>query len=47
MSNPILQLRDISIYQRESLMLSNVNVEINKEEIVYLIDKKEPEKVVL
>ena len=39
MSNPILQLKDASIYQGDSLVLSKVNVEINKGEFVYLIGK--------
>jgi len=39
MSNPILQLKDASIFQGESLVLSNVNVEINKGDFVYLIGK--------
>ncbi len=39
MSKPILQLKDASIYQGENLILSNVNVEINKGEFVYLIGK--------
>lgn len=39
MSKPILQLKDASIFQGESLVLSNVNVEINKGEFVYLIGK--------
>jgi cell division transport system ATP-binding protein len=39
MSQPILQLKNASIYQGESLVLSNVNVEINKGEFVYLIGK--------
>ncbi|GAL68864.1 cell division ATP-binding protein FtsE [Jejuia pallidilutea] len=39
MSETILQLKDASIYQGESLVLSNVNVEINKGEFVYLIGK--------
>ncbi|APY10092.1 phosphonate ABC transporter ATP-binding protein [Seonamhaeicola sp. S2-3] len=39
MSNTILQLKDASIYQGDSLVLSNVNVEINKGEFVYLIGK--------
>ena len=30
MSTPILQLKDASIYQGDSLVLSEVNVEINK-----------------
>ncbi len=39
MSNPILQLKNASIFQGESLVLSNVNVEINKGDFVYLIGK--------
>ncbi|MEP5340492.1 MAG: ATP-binding cassette domain-containing protein [Algibacter sp.] len=39
MSTPILQLKDASIYQGESLVLSDVNVEINKGDFVYLIGK--------
>ena len=39
MPNPILQLKDVSIFQGDSLVLSNVNVEINKGEFVYLIGK--------
>ncbi|SFZ92694.1 cell division transport system ATP-binding protein [Flaviramulus basaltis] len=39
MSNPILQLKDASIFQGESLVLSKVNVEINKGDFVYLIGK--------
>ena len=39
MSNPILQLKDASISQGDNLVLSNVNVEINKGEFVYLIGK--------
>ncbi|MDP5158704.1 MAG: ATP-binding cassette domain-containing protein [Flaviramulus sp.] len=39
MSNPILQLKDAAIYQGDSLVLSNVNVEINKGDFVYLIGK--------
>lgn len=39
MSDIILQLRDASIFQGENLVLSNVNVEINKGDFVYLIGK--------
>ncbi|TXE08094.1 ATP-binding cassette domain-containing protein [Seonamhaeicola algicola] len=39
MPNTILQLKDAAIYQGDSLVLSNVNVEINKGEFVYLIGK--------
>lgn len=39
MSKPVLQLKDVSIFQGDSLVLSNVNVEINKGDFVYLIGK--------
>ncbi|KAA5824046.1 ATP-binding cassette domain-containing protein [Algibacter amylolyticus] len=39
MSNSILQLKNASIFQGDSLVLSNVNVEINKGDFVYLIGK--------
>jgi cell division transport system ATP-binding protein len=35
----VLYLKDVSIYQGESLVLTDVNVEINKGEFVYLIGK--------
>jgi cell division transport system ATP-binding protein len=39
MSETILSLENVAIYQRESLILSQVNVSINKGEFVYLIGK--------
>lgn len=39
MSNPILQLKDASIYQGHNLVLKDVNIEINKGDFVYLIGK--------
>ncbi len=39
MSNSVLSLKDASIYQGNSLVLSEVNVDINKGEFVYLIGK--------
>lgn len=39
MSDVILELNKASIYQRENLILSEVNVSINKGEFVYLIGK--------
>ncbi len=39
MSKPILQLKDASIFQGDNLILSNVNVEVNKGDFVYLIGK--------
>lgn len=39
MPNTILDLSNATIYQRESLILSEVNVEVNEGEFVYLIGK--------
>src|SRR5699024_7528960 len=39
MADTILALRNASIYQRENLILSDVNIEVNKGEFVYLIGK--------
>lgn len=39
MANRVLQLKDASIYQRETLILSDVDVEIQSGEFVYLIGK--------
>ena len=39
MSNTVLRLKDAAIYQRETLILSEVNLEITKCEFVYLIGK--------
>jgi len=39
MSNPVLQLKNVSIYQGGSLVLSDVNVEMEKGDFVYLIGK--------
>lgn len=39
MSQTVLYLKDAAIYQRETLILSEVNIEIEKGEFVYLIGK--------
>ncbi len=39
MSEPILTLQNTKIFQRENLVLSDVNLQINKGEFVYLIGK--------
>ncbi|KAA1247208.1 cell division ATP-binding protein FtsE [Aquimarina sp. RZ0] len=39
MSDLVLSLKNASIYQRESLILSDVNVEVTKGDFVYLIGK--------
>ncbi len=47
MSEVILDLKNASIYQRESLVLSDINISIKKGEFVYLIGKTGTGKVVL
>ncbi|ETN96787.1 cell division transport system ATP-binding protein [Zhouia amylolytica] len=37
--NQILELRDVAVYQRENLVLSEVNLSIDEGEFVYLIGK--------
>ena len=39
MAEPILELRNANIYQGESLILSDVNIIIDKGEFVYLVGK--------
>ena len=39
MQEPILFLKDASIFQQDSLVLSDINVEIKKGEFIYLIGK--------
>ena len=39
MSQPILYLKNAEIYQRDKLILSNVNLSVDKGEFVYLIGK--------
>jgi cell division transport system ATP-binding protein len=39
MSQPVLKLKDAAIFQRENLILTDVNVSIEKGEFVYLIGK--------
>src|SRR5680860_1527986 len=39
MSQTVLYLKDAAIYQRETLILSEVDIEIQKGEFVYLIGK--------
>ncbi|AWG25715.1 cell division ATP-binding protein FtsE [Flavobacterium kingsejongi] len=39
MSQPVLFLRNANIYQEKNLVLSNVNVEVNSGEFIYLIGK--------
>ncbi|WGD35136.1 ATP-binding cassette domain-containing protein [Olleya sp. YS] len=39
MSNTVLELKDASIFQGDSLVLSDVNLEVNKGDFVYLIGK--------
>lgn len=39
MSKPVLYLKDAAIYQRETLILSDVDIDIHEGEFVYLIGK--------
>ncbi|MEH6405841.1 MAG: ATP-binding cassette domain-containing protein [Leeuwenhoekiella sp.] len=39
MSDAVLELKNAAIFQRENLILSDVNIKINKGEFVYLIGK--------
>ncbi len=39
MAEPILELKNVNIYQGESLILSDVNISVDKGEFVYLVGK--------
>ena len=39
MAEPILELRNVNIYQGDSLILSDVNISVNRGEFVYLVGK--------
>ena len=39
MAEPILELKNVNIYQGETLVLSDVNISVNKGEFVYLVGK--------
>jgi len=39
MSEPIIELKNASIFQRENLVLANVNLTLNKGEFIYLIGR--------
>jgi cell division transport system ATP-binding protein len=39
MAEPILELSNVNIYQGESLILSDVNISVNRGEFVYLVGK--------
>lgn len=39
MEAPLLQLKDVAVYQNNNLILSNINLAIGKGELVYLIGK--------
>jgi cell division transport system ATP-binding protein len=39
MSNSVLSLRDVTIYQEEKVILSEVNLEVNHGEFIYIIGK--------
>jgi cell division transport system ATP-binding protein len=39
MAEPIVELRNVNIYQSDNLILGNVNIVVNKAEFVYLVGK--------
>jgi len=39
MAEPIVELRNVNIYQSGNLILENVNIVVNKSEFVYLVGK--------
>src|SRR6476619_5005030 len=39
MAEPILELKNVNVYQRDSLILSDVNIVVRKGEFVYLVGK--------
>lgn len=39
MSLPVLELKNVSIYQEDRLILSNINLEVNHGEFIYIIGK--------
>jgi cell division transport system ATP-binding protein len=39
MSEPILFLRNVTIYQEDKVILSNINLEVNKGDFIYIIGK--------
>ena len=39
MSQPVVELKNVNIYQGNSMVLSDVNISINKGEFVYLVGK--------
>lgn len=39
MSQPILSLKNVTVYQEENVILSNINLEVNQGEFIYIIGK--------
>ncbi|MFZ1313035.1 MAG: ABC transporter ATP-binding protein, partial [Chitinophagaceae bacterium] len=39
MSEPIIELKNVNIYQGDNLILQDVNLTVNKGEFVYLVGK--------
>ena len=39
MAEPIVELKNVNIYQSNTLILGNVNIVVNKAEFVYLVGK--------
>ena len=42
MTEPIIELRHVNIYQGHNLVLQDVNLTVNKGEFVYLVGKPAP-----
>jgi len=38
MSEPIIELKNVNIYQGDNLILQDVNLTVNKGEFVYLVE---------
>lgn len=39
MSNPVMQLKDVSVFQEDNLILSDINLEVSQGDFMYLIGK--------
>jgi cell division transport system ATP-binding protein len=46
MSQAVLSLKNVTIYQEDKVILSNINLEVKRGEFLYVIGKRDQEKVV-
>jgi cell division transport system ATP-binding protein len=44
MSQAVLSLKNVTIYQEDNVILSNINLEVNHGEFLYIIGKMDQEK---